>query len=150
MLIWQVHGPWFVKVVQCRPVLLTLNNACYSTICGHMLYSNDIIFMIERIRKNAVDLLANQWKPIKRRILWFKEMLATDTFPRMKLPSLYSVHLIFRSFLCMSSVFSNISIALVSFIYRFLLLWGCLWIRDIPDENITTFSRFLIFSWMLQ
>ena len=106
--------------------------------------------MMEGIRKNAVDLLANQWKPIKRRILWFKEMLATDTFPRVKLPSLYSVHLIFRSFLCVSSVFSNISIALVSFIYRFLLLWGCLSIRGISDENITTFSRFLISSWMLR
>lgn len=106
--------------------------------------------MMEGIRKNAVDLLANQWKPIKRRILWFKEMLATDTFPRVKLPSLYSVHPIFRSFLCVSSVFSNISIALVSFIYRFLLLWGCLSIRGISDENITTFSRFLISSWMLR
>lgn len=106
--------------------------------------------MMEGIRKNAVDLLANQWKLIKRRILWFKEMLATDTFPRVKLPSLYSVHLIFRSFLCVSSVFSNISIALVSFIYRFLLLWGCLSIRGISDENITTFSRFLISSWMLR
>lgn len=106
--------------------------------------------MMEGIWKNAVDLLANQWKPIKRRILWFKEMLATDTFPRVKLPSLYSVHLIFRSFLCVSSVFSNISIALVSFIYRFLLLWGCLSIRGISDENITTFSRFLISSWMLR